>query len=371
MITAACTHMGLRSTLGIAVGTTLLLTLVACGSGPPSSTYGAGKSGPKGFGETGDNAGGENGLGNDVDVPDDLQACATSSATAEAKHVYLVFLFDKSGSMVLDGSPKWNSSKAATKAFFSSPESKGISASLTFFPSDPFDFCTVADYTKPAVSMAALPNAVFGQALDMQFPDGGTPTLPALQGAISYAQTLQQGSAKDGKVAVVLVTDGLPDGCSGNSISSVRSLAASVATQIPTYVIGVGDALSNLDQVAQGGGTQKALIVADQNPTQIQADFQKAIQTIKQSALSCDYGIPTPPSGETLETGKVNVVYKNGSSTETLSYNQSCAGGTGWRYDDANNPTRILMCDGSCATVKTAGSVDVLFGCKTQTGPVK
>lgn len=360
-----------RSNLGLALGASLLLTVVACGSSPPSSTYGAAANrGPKGFGETAEN-GGENGLGETAEVPGDLQACATSSATAEAKPVYLVFLFDKSGSMVQNGSPKWSSSKAATKAFFASAESKGISASLTFFPSDPDFFCKTSDYAKPQVSMTALPNNVFGQILDSQSPDGGTPTKPALEGVISYAQTLAAGTAKDGKVAIVLVTDGLPDGCNGNSTSSVRTLAASVATQIPTYVIGVGDALSNLDQIAEGGGTQKALIVADQNPTQIQADFQKAIQTIKQNALACDYKIPAPPNGETLETGKVNVVYKSGSASETISYNQSCAGGTGWKYDDPQKPTRILMCDGSCATVKTAGSVDVLFGCTTQTGPVK
>jgi hypothetical protein len=360
-----------RRTLGLALGASLLLTVAACGSSPPSSTYGA-KQGPKGFGDTAGDTGGENGLGDTADVPDDLQACATSSATAEAKHVYLVFVFDKSGSMIMDSSPKWSSSKAATKAFFSSPESKGLSASLTFFPSDPDFFCSVSDYAKPQVGMTALPNNVFGQVLDAQFPEGGTPTLPALQGAISYAQNLSQTTAKDGKVAIVLVTDGLPDGCAGNTISGVRTLAASVATTMPTYVIGVGNLLSNLDQIAEGGGTQKALIVADQNPTQIQADFQKAIQSIKQSALSCDYSIPTPPNGEQLETGKVNVVYKNGTTNETLQYNQSCAGGTGWRYDDPNNPTRILMCDGSCGTVKTSGgAVDVLFGCKTQTGPVK
>lgn len=358
-------------TLGLAAFGALLFSVAACTSAPPSSVYGgASKNGPKGFGEGAD-TGGENGLGETAEVPDNLQACATSSATAEAKPVYLVFLFDKSGSMLEGGGQKWNSSKAATRAFLSNPESKGINASLTFFPSDPDFNCSTADYEKPQVGMTALPNDVFGQVLDGIIPDGGTPTKPALEGVISYAQTLASTTAKNGKVAIVLVTDGLPDGCSGNTISSVRTLAASVAAQIPTYVIGVGDALSNLDQVAQGGGTQKALIVSDQNPTQIEGDFQKAIQTIKQNALACDYTIPKPPNGETLEKGKVNVVYKSGSSTETINYNQSCAGGTGWKYDDAESPTRILMCDGSCATVKTAGSVDVLFGCTTQTGPVK
>ena len=52
--------------------------------------------------------------------------------------------------------------------------------------------------------------------------------------------------------------------------------------------------------------------------------------------------------------------------------NQACTNGTGWRYDDAANPSRILLCDASCDGVKSkAGKVDILFGCTTQTGAVK
>jgi hypothetical protein len=366
--------------LALVFCSSLLVGLAACGGADPSISdfnKGSGGSGTGGFGDGKDDKTGTGPIsGGDTTKPagGDLAACATQSATAEARPVYLVFMFDKSGSMVENGSPKWSSSKAATKTFFESPDSKGISASLSFFPDQQNYSCSVSAYSTPKVPISALPSTTFGQQLDAQNPAGGTPTYQALQGAISYAQSVATGQGKDGKVAIVLVTDGLPKAdCSNTSISSVKSLAAGVAATIPTYVIGVGSALSNLNDIASGGGTTSALIVSDANPAQIQADFTKAINQIKQSALSCDYKIPAAPAGETFDRAKVNVQhFPNGGTATTLNYNQTCAGGTGWQYDDVNNPTRVLLCKGSCDGVKAApGKVDVVFGCATQTGPVK
>lgn len=352
---------------------TLLVPLLACGGSDPSISAfnkGAGSTDGTGAGSSGSsgNIGGNAGKSADKGH---LAACATQSATAEARPVYLVFVFDKSGSMVEDGSPKWSSCKAATRAFFESPQSKGISASLTFFPNDD-NSCSVGDYSTPDVALTALPSATFGQQLDNQQPDGTTPTRPALQGAISYAQQIANGQVKDGKVAIVLVTDGIPQNCNRNSIGDVKQLAASVAANVPTYVIGVGSELASLNEIAVGGGTKRALIVNVNNPAQIQADFTRAIGQIKAAALTCDYKIPGAPAGETFDRSKVNVQHVTSGATDTLPYNQACTGGTGWRYDDANAPTRILLCDGSCDSVKAkAGKVDILFGCATQTGPVK
>jgi hypothetical protein len=309
----------------------------------------------------------------------DLTACATQTATAVARPVYLVFMFDKSGSMARedDGtpSPKWPSATAAAKAFFESQDSKGISASLTFFPDDKNYSCSVSAYDTPYVDMTALPSSDFGAEMAAQVPNGGTPTYQAMQGAISTAHDVAANQGKDGKVAIVLVTDGLPEAnaCNNESIPAVKSLAAGVAATVPTYVIGVGDALTNLNEIAAGSGTNSALIVSPANPAQIQSDFTKAINQIKASALTCDYKIPAAPSGETFDRSKVNVQHVPlGSTPATIGYNQACTGGTGWRYDDTNNPTRILLCDASCDGVKAKpGKVDILFGCATQTTAVK
>jgi hypothetical protein len=369
--------MSMRQKLSVGIGSTLLVALVACGGADPSLSdfnKGTGRSGTDNTGsETGSGTLGGGKTGAAPGAGTELAACATQSATAEARPVYLVFMFDRSGSMTSNGSPKWGSAKAASKAFFESADSAGISASLTFFPDQTDYSCNVPDYATPRVSMAALPNASFGQQLDDEIPGGGTPTYQALQGAIGYAQGVASGQGKDGKVAIVLVTDGLPDsGCGNTAISSVKTLVQGVAATLPTYVIGVGNALTNLNEIAAGGGTTSALIVPVDNPTQIQSDFTKAINQIKASALTCDYKIPAAPSGETFDRSKVNVQHTpTGGAAGTLTYNQACTGGAGWQYDDANNPTRILLCNGTCDGVKSkAGKVDILFGCATQTGPV-
>ena len=70
--------------------------------------------------------------------------------------------------------------------------------------------------------------------------------------------------------------------------------------------------------------------------------------------------------------GALGRAARTGGAAGTLTFNQACTGGTGWQYDDANNPTRVLLCNGTCDGVKAkAGKVDILFGCATQTGPVK
>ena len=306
-------------------------------------------------------------------APDTFESCATQTAAAEARPIYLVFVFDKSGSMVAGGSPKWTSAKAASKAFFESSESKGVHASLTFFPDQAEYSCGSNAYDTPTVAMTALPSKTFSTSLDAQIPNGGTPTHAALEGAIAYAQNVATNQEKDGKVAIVLVTDGLPESnCDGNSVAAVKELAASVAQALPTYVIGVGSELTSLTEIAAGGGTSSAFIVDTNAPAQIQQDFLAAINAIKISAFSCDYAIPSPPTGERLDREKVNVVHRSDRASDTLAYNPSCDGGTGWRYDDPTTPSRIQLCDASCRSAKAEpGKLEVLFGCATRNVVVK
>jgi hypothetical protein len=364
-----------KRNVAVGIGSLLVTILVACGGPPEPSGFGDPTDKPK---ANGNGSNGQLGGANDPNAggtsDDDFKSCATAQATAEAKPVYLVFMFDKSGSMTELGSPKWASCKAATKAFFSDPQSQGISASLHYFPlgSNPDNpTCNVADYAKPAVAMRALPNGDLGASLDATTPKGGTPTEPALDGALTYASEIAQGQGKDGKVVVVLVTDGAPNNCNSD-VNGVANIAKLKADTIPTYVIGVGN-VANLNTIASAGGTKQAFVVPTNDPAQIKSDFQKAITEIKLSALSCDYKIPTPPDGKTLDRAKVNVLYQpTGGASQTLPYDQACASGKGWRYDDANNPTRIIVCDGSCSSIKAApGKVDVLFGCTTKEGGVK
>ncbi len=309
--------------------------------------------------------------------PPGSAACVTSTATATAKPVYLVFAYDQSGSMSLDG--KWAAAGIAMKSFFSSANVKGIHAAMTLFPkyeSYPA-FCSEAEYTAPDVAVTDLPSAQFGAALDATAPQagkGGTPTMAALSGAMTYAQQLQKTVAKNATVAVVMVTDGVPEVCSDKGDVGPASLIAFTnAATIPTYIVGVGSDLANLNQIAAAGGTKQALMVSVGDPTKTQTDLSAAINTIKVAAVSCDYAIPSAPDGETLDPSKLNVQYTpTGGVAQDLDFDATCASGSGWHYDDANHPTRIVACGTTCSSIKNVGGkVDMVFGCATHVAPVK
>src|SRR5262245_11136285 len=128
------------------------IALAACDHSAPSSKYESSipRSIPQGPASSEEPSGGQSDSfgdatrGGEETNPDDLARCATRTATAEPKAVYLVFMFDKSGSMSAYDSPKWSSAKAASKTFFESPESKGVSASLAFFPDNEAYSCDVS-----------------------------------------------------------------------------------------------------------------------------------------------------------------------------------------------------------------------------------
>lgn len=300
---------------------------------------------------------------------DPSSACATSSALGEGSPASLVFMFDRSGSM-LDAN-KWVESSSALKSFFTDAASTGLSASLQFFPQGPVDSpeCAANAYQAPAVPMTQLPNAqqfasaINGVKVQSKAP---TPTLPALTGALAYAKSVE---ASGKNAAVVLVTDGEPNQC-GSTVASVSKVAAAAAGSVKTYVVGVGDNLKNLNAIAAAGGTGAAILVSTTDPAKIASDLKAALGSIAAQAMTCDYKIPLPPNGQTIDPQKVNVRQspKTGAGA-TLSYNAACTG-EGWRYDNVASPSRILLCPASCdQAMKSPGTkVEVFFGCAVKGG---
>jgi len=170
------------------------------------------------------------------------------------------------------------------------------------------------------------------------------------------------------KVAVVLVTDGEPAQCQGNSVEAIAAAAAAVAGTIPTYVIGVGS-LTSLHQIAQGGGTQAAFIVSLADPQQTRTELLTAIEEIRGRSISCDLELPAPPAGKTLDPDKVRVeLAGSGQAPAELPFDATCANGQGWHYDDPANPQRILLCEGTCTSAKAdvQARLDVVFGCEVR-----
>jgi hypothetical protein len=309
--------------------------------------------------------------------------CAAVNEQAELSPVYLVFLLDESGSMG-DGdngnrTEKWDPVTAALRSFFADPASTGITASLSVFPLNQNmgqgaasnqmpPACNADAYVDPMVMPRPLPDdKAFADAIATMDPPNefGTPTRPALEGTIQYAESLL---AEDPmrKVAIVMVTDGEPYSCQGNNIQNTAAAAMAVADRIPTYVIGVGDSLDALNDIAEGGGTESAFIVSLDNPEQTRTDLLDAIELIRGRSISCDLDIPAPPAGKKLDPDKVNVQFTpDGQPGVSLKYGTECTGDTAWRYDDATAPKTIQLCDSACSMVKAdpAGKLDVVFEC--------
>lgn len=379
--------------LGLASTIVLGSILVACSSEPPSgSLYGgrradnsADKDGPGsgGLGGADDDDANGAGAGDNGGVNN---ACATSTANAEQLPLHMVVVLDKSGSMCEftadveprdcnNASSKWQQVTKALGTFFTSAQSKGITVSLIAFPVNN-NMCSGPTYQAPIAADVTLPDTTgkLAQTISGLTGNGSTPTTAALAGAVEYAKGVNTKLAGKGKVAVVMATDGLPQGCSGDSISSASTVASSAKATVPTYVIGVGNLLNDLNALANAGGTSKAFIVSTANQAAVGTEFSTAMSTIRGASLACEYGLPAAPAGQTLDFQKVNVQYSaGGAAAQTLKYSDACASPDGWRYDNAQNPTKILLCQSACDKAKTdaTAKIDLVLGCQTNGSTVK
>ncbi len=295
-------------------------------------------------------------------------------------------MMDQSGSM---GDPtgasgtgisKWESIKQALSTFVGDPASAGIGVGIQYFPKvikgnfftgDSYS-CTISDYSKAEVGIAALPGVgpAIAQSIANHGPDGNTPTAAALSGAIIYAQNWAKQNPTH-TVVVAFATDGEPTLCDPQDIPSIANIAKNGANGSPkvlTFVIGVGSSLGSLNAIAAGGGTGQAFVV-DTNGNVV-TQFGAALKAIQGKALGCQYAIPVPTNGQPVDFSKVNVqTAVGGGAPQTLPYvadEAKCDPATGgWHYDDPVAPTKILLCAQTCKTVTadTAAQVDIMLGC--------
>jgi hypothetical protein len=319
-----------------------------------------------------------------VTEPTDAK-CASSTETAKPVPLDVLVMLDRSGSMkeaTSSGASKWDAVKNAFKGFMADPASNGLGMGLAYFGktgflSDGKSSCTVSDYEKAEVPIAALPGVAssVNTSLLLQKPFTDTPTGPALQGALQYARKYR--AANPGHVVtVVLATDGMPTACSPQDIPSIAAFATTARAEgINTYVIGVlsaedltGGGDGNLNQIAKAGNGADAFVI-DSSKADVTKSFLDALAKIRGTALACEYLLP---SGAGADYGKVNVLVTNSGGTTTVPYVESASKCDpvkgGWYYDvppSAGKPKKILTCDATCKSlsVATSGKVDIQVGC--------
>jgi hypothetical protein len=247
------------------------------------------------------------------------------------------------------------------------------------------DSCDVAGYQAPAAEIAALPEASSSLAASMAAHkpiSGTTPTGPALQGALAHA-TEWATAHPDHVVAVVLATDGLPTGActplGATDIAALASAARAATPAVGTYVIGVFAAdevpfaKPNLDEIATAGSDVGAFLVTADATTSTK--FLEAMNSIRKTALTCDFKIPTPTATE-LDFGRINVRLNGGELLNVPSADKCAEANGGWYYDvdpaSGQAPTKVVLCPTDCTTFKeTSGTVDVVIGCATNLAPIK
>ena len=354
----------------------LLLLLAACADyrldgGPDGSAQGGG---------TGTGGGQGTGGGSGADAGEDplFPACVDVGRPVLLAPLDLMLLLDVSGSMDYDY--KWAGVKSALKSFVGDARFDGLGVGVQYFPL--VAQCNVAAYTAPAVPFGLLPGnqGRIVNSLDEQRMSGGTPTVPALEGAVAYTKSyLQLGAADAGrKAAVVLATDGVPDqSCAGvsgadaglpNNLDNVVQVALGAANSSPevrTFVIGVGSELGALNKIAVAGGTGKAVLVDVAANADVQ--FLAALTQIRRDALGCDFPVPYLQSVD-LNKAQVVFVPSDGSAHVFMprrADRAACLGGQGWYFDDPLVPTKVVLCEPSCdlITQGRTGDLKVQFAC--------
>ncbi len=315
---------------------------------------------------------------------DGPSSCAATSSKASVSDIDMYVMLDRSTSMTTQN--RWAAVVNAVTNVVYDKRFWGMGMGVQYFPLQAL--CRVSAYAAPDVAIGTLPAPApaIASSLGNNEPFGESPMVPALLGAVEYATQWQKDHPQRTTV-IVLASDGLPDntcqtvadGGVVNDLAGMIKIAQDAANGSPpvrTFVIGVGDELTGLNQIAAAGGTQAAVFVDTQ--AGVEAQFMDALNNVRKKAISCDYVIPPPTTGK-IDYGKVNVQFtpNNGQAAESLVYVksvQNCAlapNGGGWYYDDEANATRVLLCPEACTRAKASdkGQLDVAFGCATQAAP--
>lgn len=330
--------------------------------------------------------------------------CNADSHEGQRVPLDMYFLVDSSGSMdqpIAGGSSRWDAVSGALIDFLNKPSNAETALGLGYFPivpntttckmGDPnclcflglcFPFsldiasCNVDDYSTPTVPLSLPPNAAPLVAdLQSHQVNGGTPTRPALEGAVKYVSSWAA-MHPERKSVIVLATDGEPTGCAPNAPKDVADVAASALASpaaIQTFVIGVGSSLQSLNLIAEAGGTKQAYLVEDSNAA---TAFGEALERIRGVASPCDFLIPTERAqGKKVDPTLVNVQYTPTGSTQPTLVPQTADGSAmtcgpdgGWHYDNPTAPTAIKLCPATCTSLGS-GRVEVQFGCQTVVQP--
>lgn len=319
------------------------------------------------------------------DVPNADASCLGAEFEGEPLGLDIHVMFDQSGSMcscidpaggVLCPDPscrktRLDAVREAMASFLTDPLSAGIGVGLSFFGKQPIGSadCNAATYEKAAIDIAELPDNAQRviDALEAVRPTGETPTAAAIRGACRYATKWRTHALR--QTVILLLTDGKPEApvtCAGGSGACCPSLddAASAAAEclagsmrVPTYVLGVGPLLKNLEQIAVAGGTGHAYLVEGGD---VSAKVLAALNQIRADAvIPCNLELPPVAPDQRPDYDRVNLEYADAGCQRSVFYHvdneAACGTDIGWYYDDPSAPKWVRLCPRSCDLVRVPG----------------
>ncbi len=323
-----------------------------------------------------------------------LAGCVGSNYEGEGLPLAIYIMFDQSASMgcaIEASGPPWPRDcgvenpnaritpvREAVESFLNDRASAGISVGVGYFGYMPIGetSCNAADYSQAAVQIGRLPDNAdtLIASINAVQPTGETPTDSAIQGACTYLQSWRDDNPGY-KTVILLVTDGVPEapssqGCNP-SIEAAEDVTGSCRDEgIDTYVLGVGQALDNLNRIADAGGTDQAHLVEGGDVSQAVLEALNAIRA--DATIPCTLPIPNPDSGQ-IDYNSVNIgICDSAENSLTTFYVDNADACTnepgGWYYTDGGSTRDIQLCDATCDIVSSAGAkLHFTLGCQTIT----
>jgi hypothetical protein len=204
----------------------------------------------------------------------------------------------------------------------------------------------------------------------------GPPALSgALLGSLRYRSDWEHTRSRR-RITQVLIATAPWNFCSPSGRISDAEKILSGPDKPKTYVVTVDEDSGDFDRLAVAGRTDTALrLHTNTKPPAVQLPqaLINLVQQIRATDGRCEYLLPT---GSEFDAKKVNFsVTRDGAPLRFVSDASGCdLGAQGWYYDDADRPTRILTCEGTCKTLheKTnPASAFIQLGCPTMGNAIR
>jgi hypothetical protein len=309
----------------------------------------------------------------------DPEPCATEQPTVTFKPPYLLFVLDKSGSMMSTFStPQGTKTRwAALHDVITSVVTNygdRINFGAKAYPTANVTGCPLFGGCPEQCNVnnnveiqpgtgAAFLAALAGGALPARDATIGNYSLTPIQSGMQVAANLALNNYPGEDKALVLVADGeISTDCSGNSAGGVTGIISNLLTNgIPTYVVGINisqaQAVADMNNYAVAGGRPApggGFYDAENG-----AELDAAFEAIAEQVVSCTVTLSTQPPFPDLTEVEVN------GNRYPYTPGLDCATQDGWVYvtDAMGAITGIELCGVACDGFKIALAADVEYFC--------